>query len=127
MHCSILYMHSGFGISLIRFIFLSHGFTLLFQTAKDNHLLLIDLRSKGINGNKAELVCDEVSIVLNKPLGMNVSSWTTEEAFQNEIEFVRLNYYLTYLLLDYARVSGLQMFAVFIDFIVHAMDLTRGR
>ncbi|CAK9113033.1 unnamed protein product [Durusdinium trenchii] len=32
----------------------------------DNHLLLIDLRSKGINGSKAELVCEQASIVLNK-------------------------------------------------------------
>ena len=35
---------------------------------KDNHLLLIDLRSKGINGSKAEAVCEQASIVLNKPL-----------------------------------------------------------
>merc|ERR1711972_439281 len=32
----------------------------------DNHLLLIDLRSKGVNGNKAEIVCEQASIVLNK-------------------------------------------------------------
>ena len=32
----------------------------------DNHLLLIDLRSKGVNGNKAEIVCENASIVLNK-------------------------------------------------------------
>merc|ERR1719461_1321679 len=32
----------------------------------DNHLLLIDLRSKGVNGNKSELVCEQASIVLNK-------------------------------------------------------------
>merc|ERR1719330_1123233 len=31
-----------------------------------NHLLLIDLRSKGVNGNKSELVCEAASIVLNK-------------------------------------------------------------
>jgi len=35
---------------------------------KDNHLLLIDLRSKGINGSKAEAVCEQASIVLNKRL-----------------------------------------------------------
>ena len=35
---------------------------------KDNHLLLIDLRSKGINGSKAEAVCEQASIVLNKHL-----------------------------------------------------------
>merc|ERR1740121_2577671 len=32
----------------------------------DNHLLLIDLRSKGVNGNKAEIACEQASIVLNK-------------------------------------------------------------
>merc|ERR1711972_172434 len=32
----------------------------------DNHLLLLDLRSKGVNGSKAELVCEKASIVLNK-------------------------------------------------------------
>jgi glycine hydroxymethyltransferase len=32
----------------------------------DNHLLLIDLRKKGVNGNKAEIVCEQASIVLNK-------------------------------------------------------------
>lgn len=38
------------------------------KATKDNHLLLIDLRSKGINGSKAELVCEQASIVLNKRL-----------------------------------------------------------
>jgi glycine hydroxymethyltransferase len=32
----------------------------------DNHLLLLNLRSKGVNGNKSEVVCDNASIVLNK-------------------------------------------------------------
>merc|ERR1712241_3881 len=32
----------------------------------DNHLLLIDLRSKGVNGSKAETVCEQASLVLNK-------------------------------------------------------------
>ncbi|CAJ1401184.1 unnamed protein product [Effrenium voratum] len=32
----------------------------------DNHLLLLDLRSKGVNGSKAEAVCELASIVLNK-------------------------------------------------------------
>lgn len=32
----------------------------------DNHLVLIDLRSKGVNGSKSELVCELASIVLNK-------------------------------------------------------------
>lgn len=32
----------------------------------DNHLCLIDLRAKGVNGNKSEIACEEASIVLNK-------------------------------------------------------------
>merc|ERR1712196_684255 len=32
----------------------------------DNHLLLIDLRSKGVNGAKAEKICELASITLNK-------------------------------------------------------------
>jgi len=32
----------------------------------DNHLLLIDLTAKGVNGSKAEKVCDAASIALNK-------------------------------------------------------------
>ncbi|KAF4660456.1 Serine hydroxymethyltransferase, cytosolic [Perkinsus chesapeaki] len=32
----------------------------------DNHLVLLDLRSKGINGNKTEKVCDHVAVSLNK-------------------------------------------------------------
>jgi len=32
----------------------------------DNHLVLIDLKSKGVNGNKSEIVCEQASIVLNK-------------------------------------------------------------
>merc|ERR1719330_1498966 len=32
----------------------------------DNHLLLLDLRSKGVNGSKAEAMCEAASIVLNK-------------------------------------------------------------
>merc|ERR1739844_401169 len=31
-----------------------------------NHLVLLDLRSKGVNGSKAEAVCEQASIVLNK-------------------------------------------------------------
>merc|ERR1719413_73145 len=41
------------------------GFDLV-SGGTDNHLLLIDLRSKGVNGNKAEIVCEQASIVLNK-------------------------------------------------------------
>jgi len=38
----------------------------LVSDGTDNHLLLVDLRSKGVNGNKADLVCEAASIILNK-------------------------------------------------------------
>lgn len=41
------------------------GFDLV-SGGTDTHLVLIDLRKKGVNGNKAELVCEAASIVLNK-------------------------------------------------------------
>lgn len=44
---------------------LACGFDLV-SGGTDNHLALIDLRSKGVNGNKAEIMCEQASIVLNK-------------------------------------------------------------
>merc|ERR1719384_2284277 len=44
---------------------LACGFNLV-SGGTDNHLVLIDLRSKGVNGNKCEIVCENASIVLNK-------------------------------------------------------------
>merc|ERR1712046_307976 len=41
------------------------GFDLV-SGGTDNHLCLIDLRSKGVNGSKGELLCEQASIVLNK-------------------------------------------------------------
>merc|ERR1712060_112809 len=41
------------------------GFDLV-SGGTDNHLVLVDLRSKGVNGNKSEIVCEHASIVLNK-------------------------------------------------------------
>lgn len=38
----------------------------LVTNGTDNHLLLVDLRSKGISGSKAEYVCEKVDISLNK-------------------------------------------------------------
>merc|ERR1719310_1824969 len=42
-----------------------HNFDLV-SGGTDNHLVLIDLRSKGVNGSKGETLCEQVSIVLNK-------------------------------------------------------------
>merc|ERR1719326_243990 len=41
------------------------GFDLV-SGGTDNHLLLLDLTKKGVNGNKAELICEKVSIITNK-------------------------------------------------------------
>lgn len=41
------------------------GFNLV-SGGTDNHLVLIDLRSKGINGNKGEFICEKASIIMNK-------------------------------------------------------------
>lgn len=38
----------------------------LHRAGTDNHLVLLDLRSRGINGNKTEKLCDHVAISLNK-------------------------------------------------------------
>merc|ERR1712226_1520515 len=44
---------------------LSRGFDLV-SGGTDNHLVLIDLRSKGVNGSKGETICELASLVLNK-------------------------------------------------------------
>lgn len=44
---------------------LKKGYTLV-SGGTDNHLLLVDLRPKGLDGARAELVCNRTSISLNK-------------------------------------------------------------
>jgi len=41
------------------------GFNLV-SGGTDNHLCLVDLRSKGVLGSKAEVMCEQVSIITNK-------------------------------------------------------------
>merc|ERR1712232_1141203 len=71
----------------------------------DNHLLLIDLRKKGVNGNKAELVCEQASIVLNKntipgdksamnPSGLRVGTPAMTSRGLMEQDFVRIGEFL---------------------------------
>ena len=43
----------------------AHGFTLV-SNGTDNHLMLVDVRSKGLTGKKAEKVLDSVGITVNK-------------------------------------------------------------
>merc|ERR1712226_1798340 len=44
---------------------MNRGFNLV-SGGTDNHLVLIDLRSKGVNGSKGETICELASLVLNK-------------------------------------------------------------
>merc|ERR1711972_373572 len=71
----------------------------------DNHLLLIDLRSKGVNGNKAEIVCEQASIVLNKntipgdksamnPNGLRVGTPAMTSRGLVEEDFVRVGEFI---------------------------------
>merc|ERR1719362_2129633 len=71
----------------------------------DNHLLLIDLRSKGVNGNKSELVCERASIVLNKntipgdksamnPNGLRVGAPAMTSRGLVEEDFVRVGEFI---------------------------------
>jgi len=71
----------------------------------DNHLLLIDLRSKGVNGNKSEIVCEQASIVLNKntipgdksamnPNGLRVGTPAMTSRGLVEEDFVRVGEFI---------------------------------
>jgi len=72
----------------------------------DNHLLLIDLKSKGVNGNKAELVCEAASVVLNKntvpgdksainPNGLRVGTPAMTSRGLVEEDFVRVGEFIS--------------------------------
>merc|ERR1711972_262780 len=71
----------------------------------DNHLCLIDLRSKGVNGSKSEAVCDLVSIILNKntvpgdksamnPNGLRVGTPAMTSRGLVEEDFVRVGEFI---------------------------------
>ena len=44
---------------------IEHGYQLV-TNGTDNHLILVDLRDKGISGSKVEYLCEKVDISLNK-------------------------------------------------------------
>lgn len=46
-------------------IFIKKGYKLS-TNGTDNHLILIDLKNKNISGSKAEYICDQIDITLNK-------------------------------------------------------------
>merc|ERR1711879_825613 len=77
----------------------------LVSSGTDNHLVLVDLRSKGVNGSKAEILCEEVSIVLNKntipgdksamnPNGLRVGTPAMTSRGLMEEDFVRIGEFI---------------------------------
>merc|ERR1719476_940396 len=80
------------------------GFDLV-SGGTDNHLVLVDLRSKGVNGNKAEIICEQASIVLNKntipgdksamnPNGLRVGTPAMTSRGLVESDFVKVGQYI---------------------------------
>jgi len=72
----------------------------------DNHLLLLDLRKTGVNGNKAELVCEATSLVVNKntvpgdksalnPSGLRVGAPAMTSRGAVEADFVKVGEFLS--------------------------------
>merc|ERR1712151_729680 len=83
---------------------LGQGFDLV-SGGTDNHLVLVDLRSKGVNGNKAEIVCEGASIVLNKntipgdksamnPNGLRVGTPAMTSRGLMEADFVKVGEFI---------------------------------
>ena len=71
----------------------------------DNHLLLVDLKNKGISGSKAEYVCECVDISLNKnsvygdssalnPGGIRIGTCALTTRGLNEADFEKVGYYI---------------------------------
>merc|ERR1712217_323365 len=81
------------------------GFDLV-SGGTDNHLLLLDLRSKGVNGSKGEILCEQASIVLNKntipgdksamnPNGLRVGTPAMTSRGLMEEDFVTVGEYIS--------------------------------
>lgn len=71
----------------------------------DNHLLLVDLKNKGVSGSKAEYVCECVDISLNKnsvygdnsainPGGIRIGTCALTTRGLNESDFEKVGYYI---------------------------------
>jgi glycine hydroxymethyltransferase len=83
-------------------------------------LLLVDLRSQGVNGNKAELVCERASIVLNKntvpgdksamnPSGLRVGTPAMTSRGLAEEDFVKVGEFIAeaiHITSEIQKVSG---------------------
>merc|ERR1711920_1157377 len=83
---------------------MGRGFNLV-SGGTDNHLLLIDLRSKGVNGSKGETICELASLVLNKntipgdksamnPNGLRVGTPAMTSRGLMEEDFVRIGQFI---------------------------------
>merc|ERR1719305_1594448 len=81
------------------------GFDLV-SGGTDNHLLLMDLTKRGVNGNKAELICEQCSIILNKntvpgdksalnPSGLRVGTPAMTSRGLVESDFLKVGDYLS--------------------------------
>jgi glycine hydroxymethyltransferase len=93
----------------------------------DNHLLLVDLRSKGVNGNKTELVCERASIVLNKntvpgdksamnPSGLRVGAPAMTSRGLVEEDFVKVGQFINEAVKVTAEVQNLAGSKKLVDF-----------
>ncbi|KAF4647501.1 Cytochrome B translational activator protein cbs2, partial [Perkinsus chesapeaki] len=71
----------------------------------DNHLMLVDLKNKGVNGSKVEKVCELASITLNKntvpgdksamnPSGLRIGSPAMTSRGCTEEDFRRVAHFL---------------------------------
>merc|ERR1712187_551616 len=80
------------------------GFDLV-SGGTSNHLLLLDLRSKGVNGSKGEAACEQASIVLNKntipgdksamnPNGLRVGAPAMTSRGLMEEDFVKIGQFI---------------------------------
>ena len=86
----------------------------------DNHLLLIDLKNKGISGGKLEYICEEVDISLNKnsvfgdksalnPGGVRIGTPALTTRGLKEADFVQVGEFIVEcvdLCVDIQKVSG---------------------
>merc|ERR1712196_148385 len=81
-----------------------HGLDLV-SGGTDNHLLLISLLSKGVNGNKCDIVCEQVSLVLNKntipgdksamsPNGLRVGTPAMTSRGLQEVDFYYIGHFI---------------------------------
>lgn len=84
---------------------ISNGFDIV-SGGTDNHLLLVDLRSKGVSGAKGDTICEYVSLVLNKntipsdksamnPNGLRVGTPAMTSRGLMEDDFVKVGEFLS--------------------------------